>query len=177
MRILILILTTVFLFSCNSENKNVSNKTDNSLRKIEEPNVENNSLKRIDKSDVEIITESNFKYDATLELSDTVSNRVPYLDGPYNINDINKFNASTIILKKEDVENFYKDDLEIIRNVIYARHGYIFKSDNFKNIFKNVYWYHPVYEDVNDKLTEIELKNINLIKRCEQYAKKRVFDR
>ncbi|MEL6140185.1 MAG: YARHG domain-containing protein, partial [Bacteroidota bacterium] len=39
-----------------------------------------------------------------------------------------KLNASTQKLTASDVENLYRGDLEVIRNTIFARHGYSFKN-------------------------------------------------
>ncbi len=85
--------------------------------------------------------------------------------------DAGKFNASTTLLKKEDVENMYKRDLEVMRNAIYARHGYSFKNRQMRNFFDAyVDWYIPVSTDVSKDLTDIEKKNIDLIKRYEKHA-------
>jgi len=60
-----------------------------------------------------------------------------------------------------------------MRNSIYARHGYSFKTRRVRYVFDNyIDWYMPVSLDIRDKLTEVELKNIELIKRYEQYADK-----
>lgn len=84
-----------------------------------------------------------------------------------------KYNASTTELKKEDVQNLYKGDLEIIRNAIYARHGYSFKNRRVRFIFDRfVPWYMPVSTDVRNDLTELEKKNIDLLKRYEEHAEK-----
>lgn len=85
--------------------------------------------------------------------------------------DAGKINASTTLLKKEDVENMYKRDLEVMRNAIYARHGYSFKNREMRYFFDNyVDWYIPVSTDVTGELTDIEKKNIELIKRYEKHA-------
>jgi len=84
-----------------------------------------------------------------------------------------KYNGSTMELKKEDLQNLYKGDLEIIRNAIYARHGYSFKTRRVRFIFDQfVPWYMPVSTDVRNELTELEKKNIELIKRYEEHAEK-----
>lgn len=86
---------------------------------------------------------------------------------------VSKYNASAKLLEKKDVENLYKGDLEIIRNAIYARHGYSFKSRRMRFIFDTyVDWYMPVTTDVRAELTDIEQKNIELIKRYEEHADK-----
>lgn len=88
-------------------------------------------------------------------------------------NAVTKINPSVQELTKKDVENLYKGDLEIIRNSIYARHGYSFKTRRIRFIFDQfVPWYMPVSTDVRNELTELEKKNIDLIKRFEEHAEK-----
>lgn len=87
------------------------------------------------------------------------------------LTEFSSINASIKELKKEDVENLYKTDLEIIRNAIYARHGYSFKNRKIRNIFDEyVGWYIPFSIDVSNDLTTLEKKNIELIKRYEKHA-------
>lgn len=81
-----------------------------------------------------------------------------------------EINASTMLLKEADLKNLKKLDMEIIRNTIFARHGYTFKKKVVRQFFDPVIWYVPMYDDVKDKLTEIEIKNIALLSRFEKYA-------
>jgi hypothetical protein len=67
----------------------------------------------------------------------------------------------------EDVENLNGWELKIMRNEIYARHGYIFKTAEMKEYFKTQRWYEPKYENVDDMITKVEKENIKLIKRYE----------
>ena len=84
-----------------------------------------------------------------------------------------KINASNTELTNTDVENLFKGDLEIIRNAIYARHGYSFKNRRMRYFFDSeVDWYIPISTDVRTQLTDLEKKNIDLIKRYEQHAEK-----
>jgi hypothetical protein len=78
--------------------------------------------------------------------------------------------ASKQLLKEEDVSNMTKDDLQTMRNEIFARHGYCFKKKNLREMFEDKDWYIPNTVDVKNDLTEIEKKNIALIKRYEKYA-------
>ncbi len=80
------------------------------------------------------------------------------------------YKASQKLLKASDVENLTKSDLETMRNEIFARHGYCFKKKELRDYFENEEWYVPNTVDVKDKLTDIEKKNITLIKRYEKYA-------
>lgn len=86
---------------------------------------------------------------------------------------VTKINASTTKLGKKDVENLYKGDLEIIRNAIYARHGYSFRNRRMRYFFdNNVDWYMPMNVDVRNQLSDLEKENIDLLKRYENHAEK-----
>ena len=63
-----------------------------------------------------------------------------------------------------------KGELETMRNEIFARHGYCFKRKAQRELFEDKDWYIPNTVDVKKDLTEIEKKNIALIKRFEKYA-------
>jgi hypothetical protein len=54
-----------------------------------------------------------------------------------------------------------------MRNEIYARHGYIFKTFFMSEYFNSWNWYKPTLDNVNNKLTELEKDNIKLIKAVE----------
>ncbi|MDD2983635.1 MAG: YARHG domain-containing protein [Crocinitomicaceae bacterium] len=80
-------------------------------------------------------------------------------------------NASNTILQKKDVENLKKGDLTIIRNTIYARHGYSFKSRPLRVFFDAQSWYIPIHTDIKSEFTELEKENIKLLLRYEKNAK------
>lgn len=117
----------------------------------------------------------DFAYNADVDLPEKVT-----WDGLYDtwkgeeaesLTDGVLVNASNKELKKEEVENLYKADLEFIRNAIYARHGYSFKNRRVRYVFDGyVDWYMPVSTDIRDQLTDLEKQNIELIKRYEQHA-------
>lgn len=82
-----------------------------------------------------------------------------------------KYTESSIkLLSSEDVNNLYKDELRLMRNEIYARHGYSFKLREVRALFDDQDWYIPISTDVRKKLTAIEIKNEKLIKQFEKYA-------
>lgn len=83
---------------------------------------------------------------------------------------ITDLNASNTKLEDEDLKNLQKLDLEIIRNAIFARHGYSFKKKTFRQFFDSVSWYVPISTNVDAQLTSIEKENIVLLKRFEKYA-------
>ena len=119
-----------------------------------------------------------FNYDAAADLPETVGwtelyDVYDYYDeeGEFLTEDVLKYNASKEKLRKEDIENMYKGDLEIIRNAIYARHGYSFKNRKIRFIFdRHVDWYIPVSTDVRGQLTALEKENEALLKRYENHA-------
>lgn len=78
--------------------------------------------------------------------------------------------ASKRPLKTADVENLGKEDLEWMRNEIFARHGYCFAKKDLRQMFENEAWYVPNTVDIRGFLTDTEKKNIALIKRYEKYA-------
>jgi hypothetical protein len=88
----------------------------------------------------------------------------------YNPNVGNYPQASTRLLKTSDVENLAKDELQFMRNEIFARHGYCFSKKDMRQMFENEVWYVPNTVDIKGYLTDIEKKNIVLIKRYEKYA-------
>lgn len=126
------------------------------------------------------LAKKTFSYQPDLELPEEVSwsnlyEKYPkYEDKEESLTeDVLKFNASTQELKKEDVENMYQGDLEVMRNAIYARHGYSFKNRKMRFIFDHgVDWYMPVSTDIRAELTPLEKKNIALLKRYEQHAER-----
>lgn len=78
--------------------------------------------------------------------------------------------SSQRLLKPEDVENLAKSELELMRNEIFARHGYCFNKKELRQQFENEDWYVPNTVDIKGFLTDIEKANIALIKRYEKYA-------
>ena len=75
--------------------------------------------------------------------------------------------ASERLLSASDLSGLSKYDLKIMRNEIFARHGYVFQTKDMKNYFQNQSWYTPRYSNVTSMLTSIEQKNIAMIKRYE----------
>jgi hypothetical protein len=110
------------------------------------------------------------KIDSTKEVID--GEEETYYDETYrSASDIiTKLNASTTLLNESDLKNLKKLELEIIRNTIFARHGYTFKKKSFRQFFDPIDWYIPVTDNVSNKLTLLEKKNILLLNRFQKYA-------
>ncbi|MFI5136857.1 MAG: YARHG domain-containing protein, partial [Sphingobacteriales bacterium] len=76
--------------------------------------------------------------------------------------------SSERLLNSNDLNGFTKEKLKIMRNEIFARHGYIFKTADMKNYFAQQNWYKPLYSDVTNQLTSIEKTNVEFIKSYEK---------
>lgn len=81
-----------------------------------------------------------------------------------------KLNASNTELKENDLKNLRKLDLQILRNTIFARHGFTFKKQTYKDFFNPIVWYIPISNNVDKELTDLERTNIKLLIRFEKYA-------
>lgn len=74
--------------------------------------------------------------------------------------------------QKSDLESMTLSELRIKRNEIFAKHGYIFKSQDLKDYFSNFDWYKPTNQSVDSLLTDIDKANVKLILEVEKEAKK-----
>lgn len=72
------------------------------------------------------------------------------------------------VFKYEDIVSLNEDELSILRNSIYAKYGYKFKTSKYKDYFSKYNWYESKYDDVNAYLTLSDLKNIDLILKLEK---------
>ena len=120
----------------------------------------NNTFYNIDKS-------------KSITITDTIDDEVEvYEDTEYFSTTQKLFekNASNEELTVDFVSNLSKADIFILRNSIFARHGFAFRDKQLRMYFEQFYWYMPVFGDVKDELTEVEKKNIDLLLRYEQNA-------
>lgn len=85
-------------------------------------------------------------------------------------NAVFKINASKQKLTEKDLKNLRKLDLEIIKNSIFARHGYSFKKATYRNFFEQTDWYIPVSNNVDNDLSPMEKENVALLNRFIKYA-------
>ena len=74
--------------------------------------------------------------------------------------------TSTRKVTYNDICELSEYELKIMRNEIYARHGYIFNSEDMKRYFSQQSWYRPVSKNVT--LSNTEHYNVEFIKSYEQ---------
>lgn len=77
--------------------------------------------------------------------------------------------ASEEYLEPMQVENFKTEEIELYRNMIYARHGYSFTNLKIRRIFDGLDWYIPMSTDIRQNLTDIEVHNIDMMYNYEDY--------
>jgi hypothetical protein len=79
--------------------------------------------------------------------------------------------SSTRRLIRADIRGKSKWTLSLMRNEIYARHGYIFSDPNLKRYFENQSWYSGKTTDATKvyyrRLSQIERDNVEFIRRNE----------
>lgn len=138
--------------------------------------------KKIFKYDPEVALDYRFinwdkygKIKGTYEYVDSLGKTVTetYEDhGNLTITDtVFSLNPSKTVFQKDLVENLSRGDIRILKNLIYARHGFIFKDKELKKYFNSHSWYLPVSENVENDLTDVEKKNIDILQRYEKNAK------
>ncbi|KAA1243918.1 YARHG domain-containing protein [Aquimarina sp. RZ0] len=67
------------------------------------------------------------------------------------------------VFTEEELKEKTEEELAIIKNEIFAAHGYMFKKEMWQDYFESKSWYTPSDQDATEKLTPIEKKNIELI--------------
>jgi hypothetical protein len=95
-----------------------------------------------------------------MTMCESESSKVTNINGKYP-------QTTERLLTYSDLSGFSKQDLKIMRNEIFARHGYIFKTPEMKVYFEQQNWYSGRYEDVISMLSVIESKNVEFIKSYE----------
>lgn len=71
-------------------------------------------------------------------------------------------------LKRETLNDLSKSQLSLLRNEIYATHGYAFKSKKIRQYFQKKQWYEAKKEFSSEKITIAEKALIRFIKEYEQ---------
>ena len=96
------------------------------------------------------------------KISETLTGQYPY--------------TSMKLLLPHSLKFFSKAQLRIMRNEIYARHGYKFASADLAAYFAKTSWYSPVSDNSKVKLSALEQLNVNIIKRVEDAMNQKEID-
>ncbi len=68
------------------------------------------------------------------------------------------------LVNESDLQGKSKAEIRIMRNTIYAMHGYIFKTSDMKSHFGKQPWYKAEKSDVTAELSSIENQNVQFLK-------------
>ncbi|WBW97289.1 YARHG domain-containing protein [Oceanirhabdus sp. W0125-5] len=74
----------------------------------------------------------------------------------------------TVPLTENFIKLLNKEQMELLRNAYYARHGYILKSVKYKEYFSDYYWYRELFDDVDHLLSPTDIKNIEMLLKFEK---------
>ncbi len=77
---------------------------------------------------------------------------------------------STEPITSQMVNGLFVEDLRVLRNEIYAKHGRVFKDPDLQKYFAAQAWYQPNPDFKDESLTETESKNLAVIKEVEEYS-------
>ena len=81
---------------------------------------------------------------------------------------ISTANPSIVKLSEDDVSGLSIGSLVLLRNTIFARHGYAFKKRPLRIFFEDQDWYIPISSNPKKGLTPIEKYNIKMLERYEK---------
>lgn len=77
---------------------------------------------------------------------------------------------TTKVISEEALQGLFTEDLRVLRNEIYARHGRVFKDAELQKTFAAMNWYKPDPSYTDEMLTEIEKQNLKTIVEVEKEA-------
>lgn len=75
--------------------------------------------------------------------------------------------AKLMDLTEQDVAGLSKEQLSLVRNDIFARHGHTFKTPKMADHYRSTEWYNPVIADAAPLLNKFEKRNVDFIKKKE----------
>lgn len=115
-----------------------------------------NESKNISTTDLEIEGDSSKSHEniTNRESEEEIDISLSLKNLNFNLNEL----FDVIELNKLDSK-----ELAILRNSIYAKHGYIFSTEEVSEYFSQFSWYTPLSKDVGQKLTDIDKENIKNI--------------
>ena len=76
--------------------------------------------------------------------------------------------ASNYRFTESDLSPLTAKELTYLRNSVYAKHGYVFNSQELNNYFKQISWYHPDASVTEAALNSVERANVEFIKNYQE---------
>ena len=146
MRKITILLVFMLIFSCTKYKQN------NTSEEINKDNNINDGYLLLDSPEENIILVKS-----TLS-SQELLNQIIFSG---NITELDK------IITIGQLCNFTNNDLRLLRNTIFAKYGYKFNSIDLQNHFSKFSWYSGTMVNIDNKLTIVDLDNIELIQKIE----------
>jgi predicted nucleic acid-binding Zn ribbon protein len=115
----------------------------------------------------------DFKYyNELLENQHQIMNESLDNNGDYStfyLNEYIIYDSNSRYLTRDELNQYTKSELALIRNEIFARYGYVFNKDEYRNYFNSTSWYipNPNFSGSINELNTIEKYNVELIKSLE----------
>jgi hypothetical protein len=154
LKIIKLLFFSFILFSCsNSDTEKKINELESKLKKQDE---------LIQQQKIESLESEIEKKDAEIKAIKSKNKSAFYAQGSGLYPQ-----TSMRYLTYSDISHLNSYELKIMRNEIFARHGYIFQTRDMSDYFNAQNWYRPLFNDVSSKLSEIERTNVKFIKQYE----------
>lgn len=160
-RTLFFYIVSLIIISCNNGNEN--SKIEQLEEKLEE---QSNQIQEQKEQTLRDQLESKEKEIEELKNSTSIESKKENFN--YYAKQFGKYpEGSNKRLNHSDVSYLSKYELKIMRNEIFARHGYIFNTSAMSQYFSGQSWYRPLHKDVSSKLSRTEKDNVNFIKSYE----------
>lgn len=170
----------------------INNATFNHLASISGYNfsravdVDNNGIYEIEAHVIDDSVDTSYYSNADMPLVKEVysvgkvltlvsSEKINTVTSSFNTNNLTNpsgyifFDSNSRYLTDLDLYLLSKEVLELARNEIFARHGYMFNMERFKNYFSAKSWYipNPYYKGEDNVLNEFEKANYKIIQKWE----------
>lgn len=148
-------------------------KSDDEVKIITEeikPNSEEN-----ENTEIENDTTDETPEEQEIETEGTFSDKGSTEEIDYTNEDIEKdaflFPSDSVLITEGELEKLDDKTVELIKNEIYARHGYIFTNRALKKYFESFNWYEPSEEYSPNLLNPTEKANLKTIKKFQSREK------
>ncbi len=131
------------------------------------------ALRKIEEDDFEAaVFEANHSYPPQVSSNDNndfvSQNTFPEMLQQTSLSDLFSKDASSYRFSESDLSPLSAKELTYLRNSVYAKHGYVFKSQELNNYFKQFGWYHPDSSVTEAALNNIEKTNVQFIKNYQE---------
>ncbi len=147
-------------------------KSDDEVKIITEE-IKPNSEEENAETESDIANETSEEQE--IETEGTFSDKGSTEEIDYTNEDIEKdaflFPSDSVLITEGDLEKLDDKTVELIKNEIYARHGYIFTNRALKKYFESFNWYEPSEEYSPNLLNPTEKANLKTIKKFQSREK------